>query len=988
MNTTKRPRANFFTTCLLAAAWVGLACPAGSAADDPAGVEFFEMNVRPLLVKHCYSCHSHAGGKMRGGLALDSRSGWEKGGDSGPAVVPGKPDKSLLIQAVKHASADTKMPPKEKLSAAEIATLAEWVRRGAPDPRVLAKSAGAEDWWSLKPLVKPEVPGKNPGHPIDAFVHAKLREKQLTPSPEADRRTLIRRVTFDLHGLPPTPEEVEAFVSSRDPQAYEKLIDRLLASPRYGERWGRHWLDVVRYGDSRGNEHDGFRESMWRYRDYVIDAVNTDKPYDRFVKEQIAADALFPEDAALTAALGFLAAGPDVLSGSEDTVRDEFVTATTSAFASTTAHCAHCHDHKFDPIPQADYYALQAVFAGVQRRDVMIDLDPAVRSTRTKWTALKAAAGKGDRSALLTPEVKDVVAGWEKSLADKSPRWQTLRPKSATATSGAAVESRKDGSVLVAKSAANTDTYTLTIPGPITDARLLRLELLPDAALPGGGPGLGDGGAFALSELEVVQFTSEKDKGSKVGFKSSQSDVASKDAPASRVHDGKEDTAWTGGEFKSRKARTAVFELGKPLAVPEGGRLEVVLKQRQAGKRIGCFRLSVTDQALSPYALQPAAVAEVLAAPAAKRSDDNWLSLAAHALPVVADEETKRLPPPTSFHVVAGSLPHEGKVSAPRTINILRRGDAGKPIGPAKPGALSCVTALKPRLDPALAKSEPALRAYLADWLCDRNNPLTWRSVVNRVWHHHFGRGIVETVNDFGRMGGLPSHPELLDWLACEFRDNGMSLKKLHRLIVTSATYRQAASPNAAAQKVDADNRLLWRMNRTRLDAESYRDAVLAVSGRLDLTAGGPGVLQFEVKPGFNTTKLANYEAVNWDAPGVTRRSVYRFIFRTRPDPFMSALDFPDASQYVPVRPTSVTPLQALVLFNNPFVLHHSDHLARRIAKDEPDAAAQVKRAFRLALQRDPTSEENADFTAYAKKHGLAAACRLLLNSNEFLFVE
>lgn len=945
---------------------------------------------------------------MRGGLALDSRSGWEKGGDSGPAVVPGNPDKSLLIQGVRHTQAELKMPPKEKLHEADIGILIEWVRQGAPDPRVLTKKDSAT-WWSLSPLVKPEVPGKSSGHPIDAFVQAKLREKQLASSPEADRRTLIRRLTFDLHGLPPTPEEVEAFVASRDPRAYEKLVDRLLASPRYGERWARHWLDVIRYGDSNGNEHDGFREHAWRYRDYVIDALNRDKPYDRFIQEQIAADALFPDETALTAALGFLAAGPDVLSGSEYTVRDEFVTTAMSAFTSTTVHCARCHHHKFDPISQEDYYGLQAIFAGVQRRVVPVDLDPTIRTARARWTALKAAVSKVDRTGLLTAENKELLAKWEKSFPEKTPRWRALDPKKSSATSGTPLEQRPDGVLFIRKASTDTDIYTLTIPGPISELRMLRLEVLADPKLPGGGPGLADDGSFSLSEFEVWQCSSPNDKGKKVGFKSAQSDdievfqlaptkdkgkkgapvsVPSKNQSIARVYDGKEDTGWNGGDARSGQSRTAIFEVNGGIKIPAGGRLEIVLKQSQARKLIGCFRLSATEQAMSPSAIVPAVVREAMAVAPSKRSDADWLTLAAHALPTVCEEEIKLLPAQTSFYVVAGSLPHEGKSAAPRTVNILQRGDMSKTLGAATPGALTCVSGLNARLVPAQAKEESARRAYLAHWLSDRNNPLTWRSIVNRIWHHHFGRGIVDTPSDFGQMGGRPSHPELLDWLAADFRDNGRSLKKLHHLIVTSATYRQAVAPNASADRIDVDNRLLWRMNRNRLDAESFRDTVLAVSGRLDLTMGGPGVLQFEVKPGFNTTRLANYDAINWDAPGVTRRSVYRFIFRTRPDPFMSSLDFPDASQFVPTRGFSASPLQALVLFNNHFVLHHSDHLARRIAQKETEAVAQVRQAFRLALQRDPTAEESMDFTKYAVRHGLAATCRVLLNSNEFLFVE
>ena len=413
---------------------------------NAAGVEFFEKKVRPVLVEHCYTCHSHAGGKMRGGLALDSRSGWEKGGSSGPAVVPGKPDESLLIQAVRHTQADLTMPPKKKLSDAEIGILIEWVRQGRPIRASWPRSPSPRNGGRSRRSSSLQCLGRV--RDIRSTRSFRLGcARSNCASPEADRRTLIRRLTFDLHGLPPTPEEVEAFVANRDPQAYEQLVDRLLASPRYGERWARHWLDVIRYGESEGYSSDGVRPNSWRYRDYVIDAFNSDKPYDRFIQEQIAADVLFPDDGMLMAALGFLAAGPTNTTDSYS-IRDEFVNATMSTFVSSTAHCARCHNHKFDPISQEDYYALQAIFAGVRRDDVEVD---GFRAVRAKWTALKAAAVKGDKDTLVTSENKALIANWEKSVAAKSPPWQLLQPTTAVAASGTVIEHRKDGSLFIAK---------------------------------------------------------------------------------------------------------------------------------------------------------------------------------------------------------------------------------------------------------------------------------------------------------------------------------------------------------------------------------------------------------------------------------------------------------------------------------------------------------------------------------------------------------
>jgi hypothetical protein len=715
----------------------------------------FDAAVRPVLTRHCLGCHSHAAGRTKGGLALDSAAGWRAGGHNGPVIVPGSPEASRLVRAVTYADPDLKMPPAGRLSDAEVAALTAWVRAGAPDPRGPTATAKAgDDWWSLRPVVRPPVP---PGsHPIDAFVRKALADKRLTPGPEAGRRTLARRLTFDLHGLPPTPDEVEAFVADESPDAYGTLVDRLLASPRYGERWARHWLDAVHFADTMGFEHDVLRPNAWRYRDYVIDALNRDTPWPRFVREQLAADAVFPDRPDLLPALGFFGAGPSDLSAAgtapksfEYLDRDDLVTQTMQAFAGTTAHCARCHDHKFDPVSQEDYFALQAAFAGVARGELKYDPDPAVGGTRTLLERKKTAAE---------------------------------RP------------------------------------------------------------------AFAA----VVS------------------------APA---------------------ATALADRIGKELAA--------------------------LPQQAAVYAATPI---------------------------------------------------------APKEVRILTRGDIDKPGEPVGPGALSAVAALPGRFT---AGDGAGRRAALADWLAHRDNPLTWRTAVNRVWHHHFGRGLCDTPNDLGRMGGTPSHPELLDWLAAEFRDGGGSLKNLHRLIVTSATYRQRSDHRPDAAAVDADNRLLWRMARPRLDADQVRDAVLFVSGKLDPTAGGPGVQQFTASPGPQSTPKLDYAAVDWNAPGIGRRSIYRVVWRNVPDPFLDALDFPDLGLLAPARGFSASPLQSLALFNNRFLLHHADALAARAAGADPVAAM-----FRFALQRPPTPAERAAFADLAGRHGPAAAARVLFNSSEFLFVD
>jgi hypothetical protein len=689
----------------------------------------FEAKVRPILAEHCLKCHSAA--KHKGGLTLDTRADALKGGDSGPAIVPGKPAESLLIQAVRQSS-DLKMPPKGNLSADAIGTLERWIEH---EPPLVAKMDKAA-WWSLRPIVRPAVPANHPtaqANPIDAFVLAKLDEKHLAPSPEADRRTLIRRVTFDLTGLPPTPDDVESFIADPDPHCYERLVDRLLASPGYGERWGRHWLDVARYGDTHGYDKDKLRPNAWPYRDWVIGAFNADMPYDRFVRMQLAGDVLFPDDPDGIVATGFIAAGPwDFISHVEvpeskidgqlarNLDRDEMVTGTLNAFASVTVQCARCHNHKFDPVTQEDYYRLQAVFAAVDRAD------------------------------------------------------------------------RPYGSP----------------PKPV----------------------------FAAA----TQFKPE-------------------------------------GQFK-----------------PTGGK--------------------------------------------------------------------------------------------PREVRVLRRGEvtqSGKLVGP---DALAGVPGVPGHFDLPSDHAEGQRRAALAEWLVDNRNPLTWRSIVNRVWQYHFGRGIVDTPNDFGHMGGLPTHPELLDWLAADFRDSSGSLKRLHRLIITSGTYRQS-SAGAKFAAVDADNRYLWRMNRRRLEAEAVRDSVLAVGGRLNRTMGGPAFQDFAIEKAEHSPHY-EYQLYDSDDPRGHRRAVYRCIVRSQPQPFLGALDCADPSVSVDRRTETMTAPQALALMNNPFMVAMSRRFAARLESTAPTTVDRVTAAFRLAVSRPPTDAERADLTAYAEKHGLPATCRVIFNLNEFVFVD
>jgi hypothetical protein len=788
------------------------------------------------LEEKCLKCHNPS--VRMGGLSLATASDATKGGAHGPAVVPGKPDDSLLIRMI---SGDKPKMPMQgtPLSSAQVAEIRRWIEQGAPWPENLRADRKKSELWSLRPLRQPPVPSADSKWlrtPIDAFILATLREKKLTPSPEADRPTLIRRLTYDLHGLPPTWEEIQAFVNDRSPDAYEKLVDRLLASPRFGERWGRHWLDVVHYGESHGYDKDKPRRNAWPYRDYVIRAFNEDKPYARFVEEQLAGDVLWPEDAQGVVATGFIAAGPWDYVGHvelrEDTTdknitrlldRDDMVMATISSFVSMTAHCARCHDHKFDPIPQEDYYNLQAVFAGVDRAERPYDDDPAVFAERRQLLS---------RRRVLSAELR-----------------------------------------------------------PLQDE------------------------AAAVTSPEI------------------------------------------------EKLDAAITDLRQDINANQKPELRPKLLEMQAERR------RMVDALL----------------PAASRERTRQLNAQVRAI----DAGIAKLPEPHKVYTAASYFDAQGSFTfavTPRPVSVLARGSVETPGKPAVPGGLSCVSTVPARFDLPPGSGEGARRAALAHWITNPANMLTWRSIVNRVWQYHFGAGIVDSANDFGHMGTPPTHPELLDWLATTFRDQGGHMKQLHKLIVMSAVYRQQSGHNAANALLDAENRYLWRMNRQRLDAESVRDAALAVAGRLDLTVGGPSAEQFFFKD--DNSPVYDYASFDIDSPASNRRSVYRFIVRSVPDPFMDRMDCPDASLITAKRNTTITAIQALALLNNPFMVRQAEHLAGRVRGLAQAPGEQIAWLYRLALGRDPGGAEAQRLVEFASRHGLENAARAILNSNEFLFVD
>jgi hypothetical protein len=927
-----------YQTAMLTVSILGLAVTcAFAAADNEAHLLHFAEKVLPLLKENCYKCHSHESSEMKGGLTLDSRQGWSTGGDSGPAIIPGDVDKSLLIQAVRRLDEDVAMPPKQKqaLSSAEVKVLEDWVRNGAADPRVGAAAKAKRpdaDWWSLRPL-KPTDPPKVAGvsHPIDAFLSVKRAASGLSPSPAADRRTQLRRVTYGLHGLPPTPEALTEFEPDSDEAAYERLVDTLLNSPRYGERWARHWLDTIHFADSHGCEHDEERPNAWPFRDYVIDRLNADIPWQQFIREQLAADVFHPDQ---KVALGFVGAGPLETSrkGTAPVTfayldRDDMVTQTMASFTSTTVNCARCHDHKFDPISREDYYALQAVFAGVDKGSMTYDTDSAeVRAKRQPWEKLLQAVKQRDATILLAAAQKRITKEWMDTHAGDA-SWEPLEPVIFVSTAGADLRVLPDASILASGKSPATDAYVVTAEPKLKTVTAIKLELLPHESLPHKGPGRAPhNGNLHLNAFTCQLFAPGSKTPVNLPIASAAADFNQDSWTISHVLDADPRTAW-GIHPQEGKKHYAIFSLKEPAKLKPGSRIAVTLEQSHGTQHvIGRFRLSVSDSPPEHATVLPPDIQEALNAPEAKRSKEQKIAIAAHVAHQRATAAIAALP--STKRKVYGM----NKKSAPLTVNVLSRGNIEKPLEEAHSGALSAIVALDSRFKLKNPKDEASRRAALADWVASPENPLTWRSIVNRAWHYHFGRGICDTPNDVGRMGGKPSHPELLDWLAVWFRDEAKgSLKALHRLIVTSDAYRQQSAIRPQAARIDSDNRLLWRMNTMRLDAEQYRDSVRQISGRINLAMGGPGIKHFVQKKGVFKTPNLNYAAYDWSRGDAGRRDIYRVVWRGIPDPFMEALDFPNLGLLAPTRGRTISPLQSLVLINHDFVLYHSKQLADSI---------------------------------------------------------
>lgn len=1182
------------------ACWLALAFFLPLASPAVANEDHFQTVVAPLLARRCLSCHDDA--EHKGGLSLHTSKALD-GGDSGPLIVPGDPDSSLLIEQITPIDGVASMPlDADPLTPEDVQAIRDWIQQGAPWPSdfVLENKPVTDlDWWSLRPLNTPIVPTLDPTldslarNDIDRFLLARLAEQALSFSPEADRRTLIRRLYFDLIGLPPTPQEVEQFLADPDPLAYENLVDRLLDSPRYGEQWARHWLDVVQYGDSHGYDKDKPRPNAWPYRDYVIHAFNSDKPYERFVQEQLAGDRLWPESPEALVATGFIAAGPwDFIGHAEvpetkvdgmvarNLDRDNMVSSTVNSFMSLTVQCARCHHHKFDPVTMQEYYSLQSVFAAIDRADRGYDPDPQIAQQRAQLLQqereLVAASSRLNQQieqaktpAILALEQRiDALSSSLPALANPTtPRSDAYGYHSQVATEPDTIKwvqvdlgstRRIDQIVLAAADeygfsdfgfperfkvevcdepqfasplvvhdatsadAARPGNHAVVIEANGIEARYVRVTATRLWNRRQAGQPLSGDWIFALGELAAIsqgnllavqevtsldsieagtrwgraalidgvygshtldqrlantssspsngyhsQFAAAADtlKWVRLDFNASTSFDSVRLIPAKPV-DWQPDTPGFGFPVRYRieASNSPDFTQAQVLVdrsqedqVNPGDDFVTLTFPETTARYLRIVATKLWDRGESHFALALAEIQvmqgeENLALQATVDSldsidTDKWrreflvdgfssrsplLSPAEQVLalrmPVEQQEQLELLKQeltqlidssidprlisaqseshaklkqvrdelqslPLQQNVFVGTV-HAGSGAfrgraglGPREIRVLARGEVTRPTDLVQPGAIDLIPGVSPIFDLPVEHDESDRRVALAHWITRADNPLTWRSIVNRVWLYHFGQGIVDSPNDFGRGGQLPTHPELLDWLALEFRDNGQTFKSLHRLIVTSAAYRQSSQSHELGEQVDSGNRLLWRMNRRRLTAEEIRDSVLQLTGRLNLQMGGPGFQDFIVE---HPEHSPHYEYHKYDPldPATHRRSIYRFIVRSQPQPFMNTLDCADPSMSVPKREETQTALQALTLLNNQFMVSMASELAERVSQESESVEEQIRFLWSESLHREPTEQELAAVSQYARQFGLANTCRMVLNINEFVFVD
>jgi hypothetical protein len=993
----------------------------GAFFGESAGaVPDFDRQVAPLLARRCLGCHN--GDEFRGKLDLTGKAAAMAGGESGPVIVPGNPDESLLWNYVDS----DEMPPKKPLPATEKALLKAWIAYGAAwgmdpvDPfRWTTEVRAGYDWWALQPVRRPAIPvGRESGaqrwekNAIDLFVAEKLARHELSPAGEAERRVLIRRLTFDLLGLPPAPAEIENFERDEAPDAYERLVDRLLASGRHGERWARHWLDVVRYTESDGFEYDRIRPNAWHYRDYVVHAFNTDKPYDQFVREQLAGDAIRPVTRDTVIATSLLVCGPFDVAGSgqanatqraitREEEMEDLVSVVAQTFVGMTLNCARCHAHKFDPLSQADYYRFKSALDGVRHGEGSIDT-PAERKARDEriarlnkerrlleqqlaeleTTARRAVARRPQRGAPARQPAPRPAALWtfDADARDTVGSLHGTLHGGATIADGRLKLDGKNGFV-------RTDSLARDIQEKTLEAWVALASL-----------DQGGGGVISIEDSQGREFDAivfgERQKrkwtSGSTGFARTRDLDARQESfqPGELIHVAAVYAADnTIKLYRNGQPYGESYSPASSLPRYRAGDARLLIGMRHTGGGNPFLAGEIEQAALYDRALTADEIAASYQAAGLGVTRDQWLAslspddrqrhdaLAADLSRVLV--ELKAVPP-----VAVSYVGKREKVGATRR---LVRGDVKNPAEAIPPGGLSCLKSVPDNFALSSDADEALRRIKLAEWMTDPRNPLTARVMANRVWHYHFGQGIVGTPSDFGFNGDRPSHPALLDYLAATLVQNGWSLKQLHKLMVTSAAYRQSAANRADAATRDGDNRLLWRFAPRRLEGEAVRDAMLFVSGQMNWAMGGPSFRPFDV-----TTHGSDfYQLKDKLGEEFNRRTIYRINVNSGKSPLMDALDCPDPSVKTPLRRVTTTPLQALALMNNSFVQRQAKYFAERVlrgaASDVPRA---VDAAYRSALGRGPTGEEHKTAVAHARRHGMENLCWVLLNATELMYVE
>lgn len=974
----------------------------------------FVLDIAPIFRDHCIGCHNPD--DVKGGVSLATFKDLVATG----YVVAGMPHKSPLLKIVTANGANPPAMPKKglPLSRRQVALIHRWIANGAKWPKqiILGEKLKVEtSWWSLQPIVDaqpsgmfsdyefdpPDMPVWSK-HPIDQFIYAKLSDKDLWPSPPADRRTLVRRLYFDLIGLPPTLEDVESFVSDPDPLAYEKLVDRLLDSPHFGERWARHWFDISHYADTHGFERDKRRDNAYHYRDYVIRAFNQDKPYNQFLLEQIAGDVIAPEDPDAVIATGFLAAGPWDFVGQVETKSpvlrrsaraldlDDMVTQVMTATTAMTVNCARCHDHKIDPISQKEYYQLVSVFAGLRRGDRPIS-ESALDHYRTessrvheeiRQVSLAIGALQGQ-----SVDLADVVGSGSGFGTGKKGLGIDVR-------TGKTLEG-KFGNLDNVKPGDYVECDYKFVDGVFVPTRG-ETEISSTGLVATGLPANGNQAWDLIRNGPVSQQFSTKlgdtdynsEGHSMIGLHANAGITFDLAAVREALDYGElqfSAVAGYGGRLVEPSAEYWVFLDGECQAYQRIGRNDAELMEFTVANNVRFLTLISTDGG-NGYGHDQICFGDPRLKPLKFREMTEEQRRRLQVLQVKKEQlvtklESLRTPP--EFYGVVSNHPED--------VHVLNRGNPEDPTVKVVPGTLSWGGSSS--LFGSNEMPEGARRVALANWIIDPENPLTRRVIVNRLWHWHFGQGIVTTPSDFGLGGARPSHPELLDWLSTELLRSEWSLKHIHRLIVTSKTYKMRSNVEVHGQDetkvnpiaVDVDNRLLWRMNPRRLEAEAVRDSALAVSGKLNSQMFGPGYCDFDYQEAY--APVYTYKIT--DSPEFWRRSVYRFIVRSTPQKFMTALDCPDPASLTPKRNVTTTVLQSLALFNNEFMLQQSSHFAERVKNESgSDLTSQVQTAFHLAFGRSAQSEELKFSQQLLKKHNLLHLCRVLLNTNEFVHID